>query len=384
MSKFSYVLFLAFMFVSMLHATNPVNFGTPAPVTTQEACDLMAPTNFDVTNIGTTSVTLSWNVVPDAMQYKIRTYNVSTGFLVSDIYINGNVNNTTINGLNPGTSYRSEIRSICQSGQPSPNLVDKNYQTFILDLVVSGFTESTNSPNCSISAQGGNSCSFSWNSSPTTFKIVNGENSKQFTIQVINGHVNIKILNNTGFCKFWGIMPINGMPAAPSVFNIACVRISTAGGDTQIADLYIDQLTSSIGNIYLGPTGIAQGYEIQRLKSGSLPFSNDNGSSTISDNPLSADVFALQERRVDNNLTHPKTMVMANPFSDEISLKIQSTVEDLISLQLYDIQGRLIKHQDLAGGETQYSMPTSDIQPGLYLLRVEIGAFVATYKLIKA
>jgi|GEM_PF-3028988 len=82
-------------------------------------CDLIAPMNFDSSNLTSTSVNLTWSNVSTATSYRIY-YKLSTENVYSS-YIDSNCCSSIINGLLPGKSYNLMIVPKCSNGLYSTN-----------------------------------------------------------------------------------------------------------------------------------------------------------------------------------------------------------------------------------------------------------------------
>lgn len=70
--------------------------------------------------------------------------------------------------------------------------------------------------------------------------------------------------------------------------------------------------------------------------------------------------------------------VVPNPATDLINIKVPETS---VQLTIYDMMGRVVRHQVLQAGNNSLSI--SDMPAGLYLLRFSGGTINYTYKLIK-
>lgn len=77
--------------------------------------------------------------------------------------------------------------------------------------------------------------------------------------------------------------------------------------------------------------------------------------------------------------------VNPNPFSDKLTVSLNSMNESRLTLELFDIQGSGIYQsiQTVTAGEQQLTIPASNIRKGLYILRVTSGNQSETFKLIK-
>jgi len=78
-------------------------------------CDTLAPTNFQITNITQTSVSVSWTLDPNTSDYILRIRPVgSFSWLSSPIQTNS-VGNYTFSGLMSCTNYEVQVSKVCTS-----------------------------------------------------------------------------------------------------------------------------------------------------------------------------------------------------------------------------------------------------------------------------
>lgn len=94
--------------------------------TSGTTCTPQVPSNKNVSNIGQTSATLSWNAVPNVLDYDMRWR--ATGTSTWSYNTNHTSTSYTINGLNSNTTYEWQLKSACANGNdtnysqgPGPN-----------------------------------------------------------------------------------------------------------------------------------------------------------------------------------------------------------------------------------------------------------------------
>lgn len=74
-----------------------------------------------------------------------------------------------------------------------------------------------------------------------------------------------------------------------------------------------------------------------------------------------------------------------NPARNESIIRYRLPVAAPVSLQLHDVQGRIVFQQHLgmiAEGEQQYRLPTASLAKGLYILRMQMGQQLRSRKLM--
>ena len=80
-----------------------------------------------------------------------------------------------------------------------------------------------------------------------------------------------------------------------------------------------------------------------------------------------------------------KLKVYPNPASEFIWISIESDEPTDVIIELYDLNGKLIKNNILKRAEGQIKIPVNDLSASQYILKVSdsSGNFVQTFKLIK-
>ncbi|MGI4873800.1 MAG: PA14 domain-containing protein [Janthinobacterium lividum] len=97
---------------------------------------------------------------------------------------------------------------------------------------------------------------------------------------------------------------------------------------------------------------------------------------------------ALASTPVADALTQPALLVYPNPFSSEASLNFTLPAAGTATLELYDLQSRLVRRlysgSVEAGQARQVSLDGAGLSAGIYLVRLVTGSTVLTQKLVKA
>ncbi len=73
-----------------------------------------------------------------------------------------------------------------------------------------------------------------------------------------------------------------------------------------------------------------------------------------------------------------------NPFSEILDVYLEQNTAEQVNLQLFNLSGQKVLDRQFAGGQEQYSLPTADLSPGFYMLRIEADGEVQTLKVIKS
>lgn len=350
----------------------------------QEACSLPAPNNFQCTGTTSTSASFVWDNVPGASSYTLKTYISSTFTLVNTTLVPGDVSTIDIPNLDQGVNYVTHISSTCDNGQQGESYSSASFIVFILELVVSGFTiPGEGSYGCQLEAPLGNACSFPWDGNSAKFRVSKIGSSTNFTVKkTINGNgfevvqMTADIISTPNF-SFQGIKL--STPQTCEI-NTSCsilskIRVYSLEGSTLVlvTELFFANTNTGGGKIWASG-GIRAGYSIQNIREiggGNKPQPSHK-------------IFEVNTRENTSDSSAPIELVAVNPFTDQIQITLQSSSEAPISLQLFDLQGRALQQNEYPAGSEQYTMQTTDVPPGLYVLRVKIGSQTSHLKLVKA
>lgn len=105
--------------------------------TLESICSWESPLNFQATQITPTSITVKWDHPAQGAAprgYSLKILETATGILVDSIKVNGTEKSFT--GLQMGTFYTCEIRSVCSNGEVSEHFAINTNPTIILDEIV--------------------------------------------------------------------------------------------------------------------------------------------------------------------------------------------------------------------------------------------------------
>ena len=143
-------------------------------------CPCVMPINGISTNVGLTTATISWDLVPESWDYIIR-YKINGSAWGAWVYDTTNVNSFLLTGLITNTDYHWQVKSRCESTDVNNSIFTGYYlfSTGLCDLV-SSTTHSnvvcygTSSGAIDLSITGGSGVySFLWNTSDTIEDLIN-------------------------------------------------------------------------------------------------------------------------------------------------------------------------------------------------------------------
>jgi len=349
------------------------------PISTPvDACDLAAPTNFQVLELGATWVRLIWTPSVLGVDHSVKTFRVSDGMLVHQAVVPAAMASSIIvNGLQPGETYFSTICAICPDGIESIYVANTpNFDTIITELIVAGFTESCGSSYCGI-RNPGEFCKFSLDGSSTYFKIQPQSGigaSRQFLLQKVTTPDGQRLrcrvnLNNAPY-SFW----VDGQPGNQQGVQGEKFEIKIPGATVATFKLSENYLTTPAQG-HLTWTMENTGYEILKLYY--LPC----GSGGALLDPSNGDSYPHVETQTSASRT---AVVSPNPFWDNLEIYLTQIAANPVQLQLYNLSGQKVLDQQFPGGQDQYSLATQNLATGFYLLRIEADGQVQTLKVIKS
>lgn len=129
---------------------------------------------------------------------------------------------------------------------------------------------------------------------------------------------------------------------------------------------------------------LSQNYSLLRL----LPLPQDpgGGGQAMQSSSSSAGTFPQTGEFLDDrNSKEPTfaTTISPNPFTQQINVKVESSLEGKVMLQLFSSDGKSFQVPILANNETEFVVLTHEIPPGFYFLRVQTGSQNTLHRLVK-
>jgi len=376
----SVLAFLAFCCLPSMDSTQGANPSMSNFKSSSALLSIDPPAYLNVTQVGTTWANVQWPDVPGSANFHIVTKEFVSGNVVSDVTgIVYSATGYTINGLSPGVTYYSTIWSIDGNGVQSESGTNSdNYDTIIVDLIAGGYTApqgmSSWVVNCTVGSGVPASCNYTWALSPYTyFNIKNASDiSKQINF----------MLNENGGITY--LMPNTLDPNYTlQEFNFAQdpegQYVDVFFGIRQIARLTVASPTAlnPFGRLYRrdgSGSNEELGFPIEKMVPGNVKsgFSGPGESNSRSESDLLDDAGTM------------KLSASPNPFTQQLDIKIPyATDENAVTINLYDLRGRIVLTKQSIGRAQTISLPTEDLIPGVYFLRVKTGDRSDTIKVLK-
>ncbi|MBN8679442.1 MAG: T9SS type A sorting domain-containing protein [Chitinophagales bacterium] len=330
-----------------------------------DTCTLSAPFNFHVKGIGPDWALFAWQVASPNIQHRIRLYRASDTLLLSTTIVPSGVGEVNI-PIPPMTDVFAVANAICTNGIHSENISSTfPIHGIILDLIVIGYQGSSNAPNCSFMMNGGSGCPFG-NSGKFTFRVtLSGKKSKQFEIERVSPDEELYHITQEPGNNLFNFYCGNGTPTGcPNPW--ITIKYLLNGVEVPAANLTVNDLTQTNPTL----TGITfmignEPVVIQRL----TPFGLDK--------PDYSSSRALESP--DNIST-----LSPNPFSNELTISFEQTLETPQTIQLFSSEGRLTLQETIPANQSSHTLSTAHLAPGFYFLRIEADGNVQTFKVIKS
>jgi hypothetical protein len=309
------------------------------------------PTGLSTTNITTTNSTLNWNAVPNAISYSIEFRENGSNFWMAPVTGITSLS-YNLSGLRAATEYNWVIKAYCAAGvglyaqsyfTTSPICID-NYEinntsiqarNIIVGNTISAGITSTND--------------IDW------FRVTTPNNSNTSLVVSLGNLIadyDLYIYNKS--LKLIGSSTNSGTSNEVVSYN----------SNARNATYYIKvQGKNGVFN-----TSYCYSLLAQAISGGNRTTSN-----------ASAPVNEITE---DTN----KQFLYPNPASEFVYLSFNSATEGLVSIQIVNSIGQLVKQHPVntIKGHNQFKIQVADIRPGMYILRINKGDLNLTKKFVIA
>lgn len=374
--KFFYLLLLFFVSLgtastSYAHLQPPTDAALEAP---QTGCNLPAPTNLQMNQPNPYQATYTWDPVTGAAGYVATLSNLSNPGTITMI-LPGQANTTVTLPVQPGDLYLFTVACLCSLNPPDPsgNVASSTnrMQGIVIDLVVHR-----------------NGCSPSGNPIAT---LIPGQTYSNLDTEPYYIKMNTSG-GNSALLEFF-YKPANG--AIPEMFEFkAITEIPYVTAQAQWSTSYYapeckgTNAKVNLNNFYEGVIsfpdvntikynqGNFSSLQLYRVCQGGNGSNGDSKNRSSSPNPVTTQAQAA----LDNILP-------VNPFSSDLSLRCTEHPLQAITAQLFDLSGHLHLQREIQPDDfsaNTCSLPTADLLPGMYFLRLEAApGVIVTHKVVK-
>lgn len=352
-----------------------VNWHDPVVQLRLGDCDLPAPGNFHVTDIGTNYITTTWNWVPGADGYVLEAYIANTTTLVDSEVLPASASSGTVQ-VPAGGSYDLKIAAFKNGCPPSANAsFIFGVDVLVIDLIVSGRAV----PNCIETLPAPNGC-YTW---PSNQGLV----SVWFQVEQNGNPIAAYEVNpNLG--------PVQG---ANCTYNEGHFTIGESGNVGPYTDAYMNTTPPCITTPQTPNTSQFPVINIKttapNLESSVLLFAlhldnlNSNGGSIcveeIAGEPYT---YTFIKGRTCNRESAPEVSSMSyvqSLFTESLLVATPGRASGPVTFRLFNLNGQPVFERQYEPSQ-EYNLPTASLRPGFYLLRMETNGQSQTYKVVKA
>jgi len=332
------------------------------------ACDLPAPTNFQVTAIGNTWVTLVW-VPTVGVTHHIKLFRSSDGALIDQAWIGPTMSQTvTFTSLVTNETYYATACAVCPDGTDSNyNATTPDFDTIITELIVVGYQAPTGGTNCTINAVG-EYCVLPSDGSTAHFRIQrsNGTLPHPFNVYAeSNPKLKFMVTGHPVPANMQYEFYIDDLPGDGNWQGGNTIHIKFGGTTKASFEMYVQNSERRL--IWTGGDG--ENFQIVRVAGTGLSKPPKSGTSERDDSSTEAQGL--------------EAYASPNPFSENLDVFLNQSAAK-VNLQLFNLSGQKVLDQQFPGAPGQYTLPTAELSPGFYMLRIEADGEVQTLKVIKS
>lgn len=374
---------LFFLFVLALtqglSAGNPVETnGLPGNISVEDMnCLLPPPAILTVDEVGAGWVKVSWPTVAGAAQYQLQVFNAANNAPIgAAVFVPGTANTAQLSMAGfQGQAYVS-IWSVCQNNQTSARPTNsEKFNSIILDLVGIGYIGNNGSAVCTLPTAP--NCEMAWNGTEVPFQISYTKDNilfytRNFSLKVTEilakYHLNINYGttgNSNEHFYFIAQNPINATGTL-TVYWRWDVNQNDVGAMSYLASITCSYETSTSGNI-TGYISLAQ-----------PPASG----CTVS--KMAPQAIGPADDRLETPNQRLNAIAKPNPFRDALTIQLPPTQDpNGTTLHLYDLLGARKMTYQAAFDQSECTIGTSLLEPGVYFLKIDSGGKMETIKVVK-
>ena len=313
-------------------------FNTPNPCAT--------PTGLVITNITSSSATLTWNPVPNASQYSIQYKQANSS---AWIFMGSVTNLYQFTGLSPSTAYDWSVNASCPGSEPHTSYgggaATGSFITTATTTVCNDIYEANNTSNQARTIPIGGTI-YAGISSATDvdwFKVITPNNS------------------NTNL-----LVSLNNLPADYDlyVYNKSLKLVSSSINSGNSNENVIYNSTARKATYYIKAVGKNGAYNTAQCYNLLVQVSSNARTATHASAPVS---------ELTENTT--KQFLYPNPASGFLYLDFNSRIEGSGNVEILNTTGQLIKQNaiKISKGYNHVRISINDIKEGMYLLRINNG-----------
>ncbi len=350
----------------------------------ESVCSWESPLNFQASQITPTSITVTWDHPAQGAAprgYSLKIFETATGLLIDSVKVNGTEKSFT--GLQMGTFYTCEIKSVCSNGEVSEHFAINTNPTIILDEIVNSLCQE---PPVSSNPVGNllNSVISNANTSDYVDWVENNSNAQYqyyyFRVSDVN--------SNTNVAKFIIYREQNEIN-----FHFKKKYTSTwdAVLDTTVKIVKLYRGSNHRANVFIEQDGF-------RAKK-----TNTNGSFSIKvDFTGTCDNYAGLQMILENDISSNSTVdeieikktyvdiqweIFPNPALENLTFKSESENLEINKIMIFNHLGSMVKEEQYSANELRGLMDINininDLPAGIYQIVISAKNQNSVKKFIK-
>ena len=387
MQRINLFLFFFLVLLETLAAKNPTPvFHFPKLVTsTESTCQIPPPASLTVDEVGPDWVKVSWPSAMLAVQYRLQAFDGVNGDpLAAAIFVPATVNTAIVSTDGNSGSVFVRIWSVCLDGSYDTGAYTQSESVdgIIIDLVVIGFDEFPQSFDLLLIGEGFvNGQQIPWNGDEAYFIGHYIEGPGDTIRRRFSAHVESSSGNN----------------GVPDVVKIHCTNNGAYGNNGQhlvfmpgAQNQYGLMLNFLIGyreDVNMNPKGADK----MAFVTASHPNSSPTYPGTVFILPGTSNsnfnLYKVIPIPGWNNVLFPGTNsfnAQPNPFQEAINIQLPETKDpNGTVMHLYDLLGARRMAYVAPANQTECSLNTTQLEPGIYFLHLQSGGKTETIKLLK-
>jgi hypothetical protein len=291
------------------------------------------PASLSATAITTTTATLNWGAVSGATSYNVQYRKSGT---TAYTLTSSTTTSKAITGLTAATGYEFQVQAVCTiagsySGLTTFTTLSAGGCTDIYESNNTVATAKTIGVNTAINAMIGTSTDVDY------FKFSNTSTQKKIKITLTNlpADYDVKLYKSNG---------------------TTLIATSQNGGTTAESIVYN---TGTAGTYVIKVYGYGGAYSATSCYTLTASISSTN--------------FKGNGDEVNEIETPASILLYPNPTRDNVNVSYNTDMSGTIAINIYDVTGRVVSSQqlDAAKGLNTYTLNTTDLQKGIYILSLD-------------
>ncbi len=348
-------------------------------------CNLPAAANFHVTSATSYSVSMAWDAVPGAIGYHVMALDNVSQLVVDDVIVN-----TTNATLYPptGSTVDLQVYAICEDQSTSGFYSEISAFDLIITELVVELSAPCEQPDYQQGPFTSGSVYVPWEDGYTYWfdvheisnrKIsryelqmgLDGPNEEKLTIRKVP---ELYYTSSAWYSDERAVLFGNSYFSAPAVYNFEKMQVGKVYPElgNYIMPVYWIQFQFPV--TYNNQTCLQVTFEQKDANyKVQFPYGSDCTSNLDGDTEDRTQLVFSGEHA---------PVVVESPFSSSLHIQNIQPEGTSVQFQLLDLGGRPVLDRTYPAG-AEFHLPTADLPPGFYLLRIKNGSALQTVKVVK-